>query len=57
MATENMTKEELMEDFKEACVEIAQECAEEGYPSHGSTYELRCSALWYDYYMDALENA
>lgn len=57
MATENMTKEELMEDFKEACEEIAQECAEEGYPSHGSTYELRCSALWYDYYMDALENA
>lgn len=52
-----MTKEELMEEFKEACEEIAQECAEEGYPSYGSTYELRCSALWHDYYKDALENA
>ena len=29
--------------------EIAAQCAAEGYPSHGTVYELRCAAVyrWY----------
>ena len=30
------------EEYKTGCEEIAHECAEEGYPSHGSNYDLRC---------------
>lgn len=29
-------------EYEEECQEIACQCAEEGYPSHGSNYELRC---------------
>lgn len=39
-----MTKrqfEEVMKEFEETCDFIARQCEEEGYPSHGSNYELR----------------
>ena len=43
------TKEEILKEFDDECEEIAQLCEEEGYPAHGSNYELRVSDLldWY----------
>ena len=37
--------------YREDCDDIAKECAEEGYPSRGSNYDLRCEALK-EYYDD-----
>lgn len=41
---------ELEKEFDELCEEIAEECEAEGYPSHGSNYELRCASAreYYD---------
>lgn len=36
----------LREEYKEACKQIADQCEEEGYPSHGYNYELRCESEW-----------
>lgn len=36
---------ELYEEYVEECAEISARCEEEGYPSHGSNYELRVEAL------------
>ena len=33
----------LEQSFLEECEEIAFQCEEEGYPSHGDNYELRCA--------------
>ena len=43
------TKEEIVKEFNEECEEIARMCEEEGYPAHGSNYELRVADLldWY----------
>ena len=51
--------DELMKRFHDECEDIAAECVEEGYPSHGENYDLRCQQLWKDCYkseMDDLEN-
>lgn len=32
-------------EFLDACDEIARECEEEGYPSHGLNYSLRVESL------------
>ena len=32
----------LEEQFADECEEIAAQCEAEGYPSHGSNYEIRC---------------
>lgn len=37
--------EELRKEFEEECADIAAECEAEGYPSHGSNYELRVATL------------
>lgn len=29
-------------EYAQECEEIADQCAEEGYPSRGSNYDLRC---------------
>jgi len=29
-------------EYAQECEEIANQCIEEGYPSHGSNYDLRC---------------
>ena len=50
-----MNKEEILNQFHEECDMIAQECAEAGYPSRGSNYDLRCNQIWEDYYLPALE--
>lgn len=53
-----MTEEQkdlLYREYLEQCEEIAQECADEGYPSRGSNYEIRCKALWDRFYADDLE--
>ena len=41
---------EIEKAYLEECEEIAEECRDEGYPSHGSNYELRCSVArkYYD---------
>ena len=41
---------EIENAYLEECEEIAEECREEGYPSYGSNYELRCSVArkYYD---------
>lgn len=31
--------------FKEDCEDIAEQCEKEGYPSHGSNYDLRVDNL------------
>ena len=43
------TYEEAMRAYKEDCARIAEQCEEEGYPSHGSNYELRVDNLEGDY--------
>lgn len=37
---------EYMEEFYDRCGEIAADCEEEGYPSHGSNYDLRVENEW-----------
>ena len=39
------TYEQALADFQKECDEIAAQCVEEGYPSHGSNYDLRVEAL------------
>ena len=39
----------LWEQFNAECAEIARQCEEEGYPSHGSNYELRVDNLMESY--------
>jgi len=42
------TIEELLAYYDSECEAIARQCEEEGYPSHGSNYDLRCAYLWDD---------
>ena len=35
----------LEEQYAEECEEIAEQCEAEGYPSHGSNYDLRCESI------------
>ena len=49
-------KNELYNQYLAECEEIAQECEDEGYPSRGSNYEVRCKALWDRFYADDLED-
>jgi len=41
-----MTYEEARAAWLTECDEIALECSEEGYPSHGSNYDLRADEAW-----------
>jgi len=43
---DNMTYEEARAAWLTECDEIALECSEEGYPSHGSNYDLRADEAW-----------
>ena len=40
----------------EECENIAEQCEEEGYPSHGCNYDLRCESIreWYNEQEDAI---
>jgi hypothetical protein len=40
----------LEEEYTDECERIAEECESEGYPSHGSNYNLRCEQVrkYYD---------
>lgn len=42
---EKFAQTEEGREFFEACDEIARECEEEGYPSHGVNYSLRVENL------------
>lgn len=44
-----VVSDELYSRYREECTEISRECEAEGYPSHGSNYELRAEALYQDY--------
>lgn len=48
-ASTPLNLKELREQFEEECEEIALQCEEEGYPSHGSNYELRVEKLMESY--------
>lgn len=52
-----MTKKEVYNEYLEACKDIAVQCEEEGYPSHGSNYEIRCQQLWDEYYSYEMDDA
>ena len=49
-------KDKLYAQYLAECEEIAQECEDEGYPSRGSNYEVRCKAIWDRFYADDLED-
>ena len=52
-----MTSREIMNAYYAECEDIARQCAEEGYPSHGSNYDLRTERLWDEWYAEDYENA
>lgn len=37
--------EEVYDKYLAECEEIAEQCEAEGYPAHGSNYDLRVEAL------------
>lgn len=39
------TYEQALAEYEEECARIAEDCAAEGYPSHGSNYDLRVANL------------
>lgn len=41
--------EKLYEEYLTACEVIAEECESEGYPAHGSNYDLRIERLQNDF--------
>ena len=43
------TYDEALSQYIAECDIIADQCSEEGYPSHGSNYELRVEAIQADY--------
>lgn len=45
-------KEERYDEYLKECAEIAEDCEAEGYPSHGSNYELRVAQLEREEYSD-----
>ena len=45
-----MNYNEIDRMYAEDCEEISAQCEEEGYPSHGSNYELRCENLGESYF-------
>lgn len=49
-----MTYEEAYKAYKKECEEISAQCVEEGYPSHGSNYELRANEA-YNYWMGLVD--
>ena len=46
----------LRAEYAKECEKIADQCVEEGYPSNGSNYELRCENIssYYDEQEDAI---
>jgi hypothetical protein len=48
----------LEQQYEYECRKIAAQCEDEGYPSHGSNYELRCAAArkYYDEQIALIEN-
>ena len=48
----NIERQELYKQYLEECEEIAEQCREEGYPSHGSNYELRVAEAYKFYFGD-----
>lgn len=44
-----MTTEDIRKQFDEECEKIALQCEAEGYPSHGSNYDLRVDNLMKSY--------
>ena len=55
-ANANTKLDALMEAYRQECREISDLCVEEGYPSHGSNYEVRCASLWEDMYREDYES-
>lgn len=45
-----MKSEQILQNYYAECEAISEGCVAEGYPSHGSNYELRCQQLWDEFY-------
>lgn len=50
LATLSESIQRLNAAYSSECEEIADSLEEEGYPSHGNNYELRCSSLYENCY-------
>lgn len=46
---------QLETEYLQECESISEECAEEGYPTWGSNYELRCEQAR-EYYDQEIDN-
>lgn len=55
MTNAEILERKLLEEYRDDCNDIADECVMEGYPSHGSNYELRCEDLWNRFYKEEYE--
>lgn len=40
----------LRSRYKAECEDVADMCKDDGYPSHGENWDLRCDGLWEEYY-------
>ena len=49
----------LEKEFDDECKEIAVMCEEEGYPAHGSNYDLRCenARKYYDELIEEIDSS
>lgn len=49
---------QLEKEYASECASIAEQCEEEGYPAHGSNYELRCefARRWYDEQIEMIDS-
>ena len=52
MTTMTMTREQMWEEIRKELAEVSAQCVAEGYPSHGSNYDLRAQSV-YDWYQEA----
>ena len=50
-----MTYDDAYKKWREECETIAQECAEEGYPSYGENYDLRAGQAW-EYWRNQIDD-
>jgi hypothetical protein len=45
-------RERVLAELHQELADVSAMCVEEGYPSHGSNYDLRAQAV-YDWYQEA----
>lgn len=48
--------EDLRFLFDADCISIERDLVEEGFPSHGTNYDIRCNYLWEEFYAPEIES-